>query len=363
MKKVMIALVLGVFLVGVVSAIACSEADYDKDGDVDAMDILKFNQCNPSSEQYNPNATWDCSFFDFNNDGVVNDADGDLMSEWSFQSCPTCTDSDGGKDYYERGYIDLTSGENKMSYIEICTWSSGDLTNGEEGDSVAESWCEDGEKITETYKCPNRCKEGACVEEVITECIDSDGGKDYYGKGKITFGNEYAFDSCLKDMSPEFGETERTLIEHYCAGDEESYGQFHSEHYQCPDGCQDGACVSEDETDEVELEVGIIDKEPPKSNEKDIYGETEPNPNPDYIEKECDNGCSSNGKCFSYGYRKAIDGSLRYCFESGEWLSQMEEGSSCQNNFECDSNVCVDNECVSAGLLRRILNWFKRLFS
>ncbi|MBT3397387.1 hypothetical protein HOA55_00060 [archaeon] len=39
--------------------IECSEADYDGDGDVDATDILKYNQCNPDSESYDPNATID----------------------------------------------------------------------------------------------------------------------------------------------------------------------------------------------------------------------------------------------------------------------------------------------------------------
>ncbi len=35
----------------------------------------------------------------------------------------------------------------------------------------------------------------------------------------------------------------------------------------------------------------------------------------------------------------------------------------CDNNFECKSNVCISDECVEEDLLRKILNWFKKLFN
>ena len=38
------------------------------------------------------------------------------------------------------------------------------------------------------------------------------------------------------------------------------------------------------------------------------------------------------------------------------------ENSICDNNFECESNVCVSGECVSNTLIRKIINWFKRVF-
>ena len=70
-------------------------------------------------------------------------------------------------------------------------------------------------------------------------------------------------------------------------------------------------------------------------------------------------GCSSNETCYPLGYRK--DG--KYCSEYKQFQNQSLEEESCENNFECESNVCVDNSCVSGSLLRKIAAWFKRLFS
>jgi hypothetical protein len=58
------------------------------------------------------------------------------------------------------------------------------------------------------------------------------------------------------------------------------------------------------------------------------------------------------------GYRKSGE----YCSEDYAFVSQSDEEEVCENNFECESNVCVSGECVDAGLMRKILNWFKGLF-
>jgi hypothetical protein len=68
-------------------------------------------------------------------------------------------------------------------------------------------------------------------------------------------------------------------------------------------------------------------------------------------------GCLLNDTCYPLGYRK--DG--EFCSDSKEFMSQL-EGGYCNNNFECESNVCVDSECVSGGLFRRILDWFRNFF-
>jgi len=73
--------------------------------------------------------------------------------------------------------------------------------------------------------------------------------------------------------------------------------------------------------------------------------------------KQC-SGCLVDDKCYPLGYRK--DGG--FCSPIGEFVPQLEGDSSCENNFECISNLCIDDECIKPGLFRRILNWFKRLF-
>ena len=69
--------------------------------------------------------------------------------------------------------------------------------------------------------------------------------------------------------------------------------------------------------------------------------------------------CKLDNKCYPLGYRKSGE----YCSDDLEFVEQSNAEGVCDNNFECKSNVCVSGECVSEGLINKILNWFKRLFS
>jgi hypothetical protein len=76
------------------------------------------------------------------------------------------------------------------------------------------------------------------------------------------------------------------------------------------------------------------------------------------ISYEC-NGCSLDKKCYPFGFRT----NSNYCDNnSSTFISQKTSDSSCNNNFECSSNVCVSGKCVDSGLMQRIINWFKSLF-
>ena len=147
----------------------------------------------------------------------------------------TCTDSDGGKDYFTKGVV---RGKNPVSgawedYSDYCL-------GGEDAGKVAEYYCspygdEGGVRID--YQCPNGCQDGACLK-----CMDSDGGKDYFvkgtarGKNPLTGAWEDYSDYCLSD------EKEGYVAEYYCSpyGDE---GAIRID-YNCPNGCQDGACLT-----------------------------------------------------------------------------------------------------------------------
>jgi hypothetical protein len=75
--------------------------------------------------------------------------------------------------------------------------------------------------------------------------------------------------------------------------------------------------------------------------------------------KELCIGCIKENKCFPVGYRTSNE----YC--SGEqetFLTQTSDDASCNNNFECDSNLCIDDKCVSSGLWQKIMSWFSKLF-
>ena len=72
----------------------------------------------------------------------------------------------------------------------------------------------------------------------------------------------------------------------------------------------------------------------------------------------CNQGCSLDQACYPLGYRK--DG--MYCSENLEFVNQSEDEALCENNFECKTNLCVSGECVSEGLIKKIMNWLKKWF-
>lgn len=72
----------------------------------------------------------------------------------------------------------------------------------------------------------------------------------------------------------------------------------------------------------------------------------------------CTDSCSLAGKCYPFGYRK----SGMFCSDEGKFTDQLTEKNSCENNFECSSNVCVNNACVSPGVMQKMLSWFDSLF-
>ena len=74
--------------------------------------------------------------------------------------------------------------------------------------------------------------------------------------------------------------------------------------------------------------------------------------------EECQSGCIYENKCLPIGVRvKGL-----YCNIDGILTNQLNAEESCDNNFECSSNVCVSGNCISEGLIQKVLNWFKRLF-
>lgn len=72
----------------------------------------------------------------------------------------------------------------------------------------------------------------------------------------------------------------------------------------------------------------------------------------------CKDSCPSDNKCYPFGYRK--DGN--YCSDESKFIEQLKADNSCENNFECSSNVCISSKCIEENLLKKILSWFKKLF-
>jgi len=393
MRKLLVILLL-ISFVGVVSAIECSEADYDEDGDVDFMDVFQLRQCvNLSVSDV---SEVNCSFFDYDGSGMVEENDLVLYREWHLQTCPVdavCTDSDGGEDYYVKGNVLFEGDSGSQSVIyDQCVFRISDNKQ-----ILSEGICVDGEYDSIAYECLTGCEDGACVSESneSSTCQDSDGGKDYYIRGEITSDMNQGFDEC--NTNGQFGANPNLLREYYCNSENEidvewvtctgscesgrcvngseivqgckdtdngidyfnkgtasnstyketdhcTFVQNEDYYYiyevycdgnlvkslqrKCDNGCEDGACV----VDEDEVGNG-------GEIEEDENYPISPSPDGTIDDTDCDNGCVLKDKCYSFGYRKAMNSSLRYCEDNGEWRYQMEGEISCQNNFECESNV------------------------
>jgi len=73
------------------------------------------------------------------------------------------------------------------------------------------------------------------------------------------------------------------------------------------------------------------------------------------VGKVCEFGCMFEDKCYPFGYRK----SGKYCSDESEFVEQIKSDLFCENSFECRSNLCIDDECVSQGLMKRLFNWLR----
>ena len=93
-------------------------------------------------------------------------------------------------------------------------------------------YCDSGTARSVIHRCEYSCTDGSCVADnpnLIThayECTDTDGGIDYFAKGKV---NGIKEDRCV---------TNHRLLEYYCKGK-----MAMSTAYICPDMCISGACT------------------------------------------------------------------------------------------------------------------------
>jgi hypothetical protein len=179
--------------------------------------------------------------------------------------------------------------------------------------------------IKKDYSTSCCCKGGN-----FNECTSTDGVNPFVkGRTMDKSGNVYE-DTCEGSK----------VIDYYCS----NAGIYNLNDVLCPNGCENGACKK--------LEVEPTEETGPVEVPNKPDTETEFN---SYV---C-SGCIMDKNCYSFGFRK----SGKFCSDSNsQFIEQKQADSSCENNFECSSNVCVSSQCVSEGLLQKILNWFKRLF-
>ena len=262
----------------------------------------------------------------------------------------SCTDTDGGLNYYVKGTVTSDTG----GTVNDSCFSSNVLT---------EYFCGEDNNYTasEVHTCSEGgCVDGACASANKTSC-NADGRCVIYSpdSNEVTYNsnNKISASSVSKD-SVNFsvgGETKQIEILSSASVGKltisllkiELYGDSFKILFVTTGGyslsCQIPTC-----------EIGSpTDTQSKDSNGCEIYmcsSSTD--------KTTCSSGCLSDGKCVDVGYRK----SGTYCNESGQFTTQYNADKTCDNNFQCGSNLCISGKCVSQGLFDKILSWFKNIF-
>ncbi len=174
------------------------------------------------------------------------------------QTNPTCMETDGGINYNVKGNI---------------TYVYGYLSTIPNDKAFVQDYCSNSTQLQEVYclidssgminfgwtgmKCPNGCSNGACIGEVENNnfCTDSDGGLNYFIYGTTTDSLGTVSDGCstLND---------NVLTEYYCSENSKSHVN-----YICPNGCSNGACITEEYRDVNNPPYLLIFISPQYSNE------------------------------------------------------------------------------------------------
>lgn len=143
----------------------------------------------------------------------------------------TCTDSDGGANYLQFGFVTVTytNLSNTSIHYDLC-----DPLN-QSSNLLFEAYCSNNLNGYISYNCPSGCNNGAC----LTTCQDSDGGINYVKQGTVSFTNSL---NTYTDVC----ENNKNLVEFFCA----TPWDLGSGGYNCNSpgngtyGCSDGACLT-----------------------------------------------------------------------------------------------------------------------
>lgn len=127
-----------------------------------------------------------------------------------------CSDSDGGKAYNVKGTVNSDAG----SFSDSCSSSM-----------LVEYYCDGLAGKLQKKACPAGCSEGACVEEAVPLCSDSDGDDAFVKGSVVSHLGEQLTDSCMGDDS---------VMEYFCLNN-----QVSRKAVGCGIACDDGACIEE----------------------------------------------------------------------------------------------------------------------
>ncbi|MDD5193211.1 MAG: hypothetical protein PHF67_01355 [Candidatus Nanoarchaeia archaeon] len=338
----------------------------------------------------------------------------------------TCSDNDGGRNYFEGahtfGFRSYSSSSEPSKDLRIRTGGKDSCYNG----ILTEHYCDENGFIqTESFTCPNGCGDkDACLKgEQISEKItckfeNTEQEQKCYLAGqfgpedegtKFCIANAESGFSCSVTYSAPKGEkttwksscggymyttqdgTDEMIYWTGCKSGESDIGEvnnkgFRYAYWQCYDGYENKAgdgvscypsenfaakakedcqnhCYSDGSKCGVNSFAVNVECYSDEISSNEIFSETGVviKPSEQVLTSEsiiCKDSCPLDNKCYPFGYRKSGE----YCSDNGAFVEQLNSDSTCDNNFECSSNVCVSGKCIDEGFLNKIINWFKKLF-
>ncbi len=283
-----------------------------------------------------------------------------------------CTDSDLGKEYSIKSFATDSDSEINDGCID---------SNGDNDGWLREAICDGDSATWIDYDCASEekiCYKGACVG-----CVDSDGDlsleEQYYVSGftklepEINEETDADADSCavprystlyeidsegthywnqvascdnpVEQVDAVVGDCAITghnhqdscsgkdciVVEQFCTNDDLVYGIFKSENHFCPNGCDDGACISSTTTTCTDSDGKDFDN---KGESTNVYFNDE-------LQKEWTDICESDflisrgEELFDNAYNNVLEG---YC-DGKEGVITA---------YGCDSvgKVCLDGACI-----------------
>jgi hypothetical protein len=295
----------------------------------------------------------------------------------------SCEETDEGLNIGTKGSIAITQtldngASADISATDYCFDSPLEISDGTSASSIAQLFMQNGISLTDlnktsgvylmettcrshtlngvktydvavSYKCENGCSNGKCIEEtqpqqtINSSCTETDDGLNIGTAGSISItqvlqngasadisGSDYCFDASFNIAD---GTSQADVVQEAIQRGEQiqqtSSGTYLMEttcqshtlngvktfsvavSYKCPNGCANGVCVQE-------------------------------------TQNECETiGLRQEGK---------------YCSPNKTLEDQKDTDSSCENDFECTSNLCINSQCVSGNLWAKFMRWLSNLF-
>lgn len=286
------------------------------------------------------------------------------MSTFCFlkeDKAPTCKDTDKGKNYYLKGTVTIGP---YRKHADYCS---------NENELMENSCKNELELETETYLCLNGCKDGACIpsEDKIVLTEDETESSTECPKKSCTIKSEecsgsdkIVLEEC-KVYIEKNGQCEEIITTN---SKTETGGCFDktTDVFQCQ-GCQldKDKCIpfgTRLERNSIGYYCDISNKLSEQKENKETCQNSY-----DCLSNNCKSGTCTpicegcldeNNVCIPIGTRTEA----QYCDIDYAFENQKSEDMSCNNNYECSTNMCVNNKCISPSFIQKIIDWFSKLF-